>query len=1752
MISVFAGSTANNPFILSKGAGDTYGEFRVNGLSAGTESAGEISSLSAIVAYYPYDSNVTVKANEGVYTINATFPATQTYSASGTFGNGAAPAVAVTSSVFDANLKFKNVGSVIKVKLKGDATITKVVFSANADLAGKCSITASNKDVPTVEVTEASQAVTIDCGEGVKLSAETATTFVAAILPIARLEGGITVSYYDNNGKKMDYTYGADKVREIQRSVSYTMPEELTYEGAQEAEIVVKTADELRAIAEQVNEGTDYFEGKTIILANDIDLDGKEWTPIGSAAKDHGFMGNFDGKGYTIKNLTIENIALDSDGYAYAGLFGVTEGIDKDNQNYIKDFTIENVTISTTGHIASAAIAYPYYTVVENITVKGDIKIEGGDYTAGVLAYTRRCVAASNLAIEGNEGSSITGGQVVGGVISDIQTNGGLIADYSGFSASGLTISAKNKVGGISGIICKQTLDGATVKNVVLSGDAQVGVVSGAFGDVSTIKNVVTENVTGASDVIGATYKTNNPVQAKVGDTYYATLVDALATGESSDITLLYPVTVAAGEEVTLDLNGRTVSHEKKCTASYQMIYNKGTLTIKDNVGGGKISFKDTSAGDPNFGWGSYTIRNEGKLIVENGTIEHLGAQDKHMICAIFQYSGSTTINGGTISTPNYRSARLWKGDMTINGGEFDGQLWVQAVDNSASLTINGGTFGPNGGDGSSVFVTNDTYSVALAVNGGTFTTKIGCSDVTKEGVKGSVKGGVFTEAAKTGTNSKLIASGCEFVETGDGNWTLSKAVEVNGDTYTISSAAGMLWFAEQVNSGADYFEGKTIVLAGDIDLAGQEWTPIGSYTMAHGFMGNFDGQGYTIKNLKITDSKLTPDSDNYVYAGLFGVTEGIDKDNQNYIKDFTIENVTISTTGHIASAAIAYPYYTVVENITVKGDIKIEGGDYTAGVLAYTRRCVAASNLAIEGNEGSSITGGQVVGGVISDIQTNGGLIADYSGFSASGLTISAKNKVGGISGIICKQTLDGATVKNVVLSGDAQVGVVSGAFGDVSTIKNVVTENVTGASDVIGATYKTNNPVQAKVGDTYYETLVDALAKVQAGETITLLHDINSSEIIVINKDITLDGNGKTLTSTAGRAINVSGVAEATIKNLTINASGERAINIIQNSKKVIIDNVTATAANYTVNVAGSAPGVQVAISNSTLTGLNVVNVAGAGANVTVSNSTINCNDTNPTSGEDYAALTLNKDAVNGKITATDCTINVTEGSDSFPGNNGAEGGVVTINGSTDGVAVMVAYIVDSSYYYYAFPSLAAALEFAKPGQTVTLLRDVESSEILVINKNITLDGNGKTLKSTAGRAINVSGASKATIKNLTINASGERAINIIQNSKEVVIDNVTATAANYTVNVASSAPGVQVAISNSTLTGLNVVNVAGAGANVTVSNSTINCNDTSDIEGYAALCLNKDAVDGKIIATNCVVNVTGGSYKGSNGAKGGVVTINGSTEGVKSIVAIIDYGTNYYSFTTLKSALAKVEAGETIILQNDVELTEALVVEAGKNFTLDLNGKTISQKKAQTAAYGMIVNKGTLTIKDNVGGGKISYADVTAYTADVNYASNTITNYGTLNIESGIVENVTDDSVMNHSYPHAIDAYPGSTTNVKGGTVKSVNYDCIRLFCNSTTSATTVNISGGKIINRVSFQNPSSNAAGYGRLNITGGEFTTVGGVNANVRLLNFSQDVTNMKAEISGGTFDKGVKTQNYGSWTADWSWLTISNITINKL
>ena len=415
---------------------------------------------------------------------------------------------------------------------------------------------------------------------------------------------------------------------------------------------------------------------------------------------------------------------------------------------------------------------------------------------------------------------------------------------------------------------------------------------------------------------------------------------------------------------------------------------------------------------------------------------------------------------------------------------------------------------------------------------------------------------------------SKVVIDGVEYVQIYD---DVHGVYTVNGE-YVVAAPSQLEKLATLVNGGKT-FEGITVVLANDIDLNNQEWTPIGSASVDHGFMGNFDGNGKTIKNLSIKN--INPDSDGSVYAGLFGVTEGTDKDNQNIIQNLTIENVDINLNGDIVAAAIAYPYYTKIENVTVKGNISIKGRHYTAGVLAYTRRCVDAKNISIIGNEDSVIEGDITVGGVISDIQMNGGLTANYSNFSATGLTIKGTKCVGGISGIICNQTLDGATVKNVtIVCGDDRKGIVAGAEGGKSTIENVVYENVTGATRVIGATYDG--------GLIFVSTADELIEALEAGKGVFLANDIkinpaNMSNAygktgINVKNGQTIDGGGHTLNiqgagGTWDSGINTTG---GVIKNITVTGSF-RGIFINHNSdhsEKVVLKNVTTTGTVYTIS--------------------------------------------------------------------------------------------------------------------------------------------------------------------------------------------------------------------------------------------------------------------------------------------------------------------------------------------------------------------------------------------------------------------------------------------------------------------------------------------------------------------------------------------------------------------------------------------------------
>ena len=195
---------------------------------------GTVESISNNVAYYPYSSGTELAKDGSSYLLDGIeLPATQTY-AEGSFGNGSFPMVAVTSSVSDLTLKFKNVLGGIKFQLKGSASIASISISGNADekLCGAANVTVFTSATPTIELTDAeAKTVTLDCGtEGVQLNTETATSFVIALPPMT-MASGFTATVTDTDGRTMEIK--SVKSQEIRRSGILKMPV-LDYVGTAE------------------------------------------------------------------------------------------------------------------------------------------------------------------------------------------------------------------------------------------------------------------------------------------------------------------------------------------------------------------------------------------------------------------------------------------------------------------------------------------------------------------------------------------------------------------------------------------------------------------------------------------------------------------------------------------------------------------------------------------------------------------------------------------------------------------------------------------------------------------------------------------------------------------------------------------------------------------------------------------------------------------------------------------------------------------------------------------------------------------------------------------------------------------------------------------------------------------------------------------------------------------------------------------------------------------------------------------------------------------------------------------------------------------------------------------------------------------------------------------------------------------------------------------------------------------------------
>ena len=227
----------------------------------------------------------------------------------------------------------------------------------------------------------------------------------------------------------------------------------------------VYNADGLMNVAELVNGGKSDIN---ITLDTDIDLTGKDWTPIGTDY-DNSYKGTFDGGGHTITGLTFTT------NDEYAGLFGwlnragtvknvVMEGVQiTSNQIYGGSIggvvgyswgTIENCSVSGSvsgtvyvGGVVGVQIGGSITGCSSSATVKGTVDVGGVAGQTNSSATLTACYATGNVIIEMAPNKNIAGGSLVG-----MNAGSSLLACYAtGNVTSTGSSTGKVHIGGFLG-----------------------------------------------------------------------------------------------------------------------------------------------------------------------------------------------------------------------------------------------------------------------------------------------------------------------------------------------------------------------------------------------------------------------------------------------------------------------------------------------------------------------------------------------------------------------------------------------------------------------------------------------------------------------------------------------------------------------------------------------------------------------------------------------------------------------------------------------------------------------------------------------------------------------------------------------------------------------------------------------------------------------------------------------------------------------------------------------------------------------------------------------------------------------------------------------------------------------------------------------------------------------------------------------------------------------------------------------------
>ena len=1403
------------------------------------------------------------------------------------------------------------------------------------------------------------------------------------------------------------------------------------------ASSVVSTSEELVAAIAAANDGDTITlgEGEFTTYGNTSPEKsltfvgagtGTVWT-IGDLDKDVGGEGNGDCSFDGCNTVTFRNMTLKSNGADYRGFIRISN------------------------------------TVVENCTLKGKTaywgyetaKFEDSTFNAPVGGYALWDYSTKAMTFEGctfnisGKGVNVYVEQpstdartveVNGCTVNSDKAGKAFLNIKNSTQSYDVTLSGTNTVNGLTadGTTGSALYQVETTKVTETTGNPVTVKAKADDGTVTTLYEVKETVEASVAEVNGAKYKS---LQAAVDAAKSGATVTLLADTREN-------VTVSKNA-IVLDLNGHTLNGGTENAKPALTVDNK-KVTLKDSSEAqtGTIKREDTADTKTSH----YVIDIQGKngfMIVESGKVENNsgipGVKGSSLIrLGNDSVSGwpTLTIKGGTFTQDNFIAIKVDRGTLHLLGGTVNSANSF-AIENWNNAYIKGGTV--NGTVSTWVYSTGAAFS-KLEISGGTVNGNVASVNYDNAADKqarvyvtgGTVTGtlGTYTynnglvamdETAKAtievtgGTFSKdptqYVVEDSAISKNDDGTYGVAKTYLAKiGDTeyYTMDEAFHAVKAGETIVMLRDYTTNK-VQNSGDesftIDLGGHTWTANIVDTASAAFEINYSDVTLTVKNGKVVSSQLaglipsamsgtiTYNNSKLVFDGVEMTANGhsgIETNGSNTNDTVTLKNSTLNVPNGYGI------YFPSSGTLTIDNSVinaKTMGVQVCSGSLnisgAGTAITVTGDGIAKTENDGAIEDGA-----AISIVERTGykGLIAIK--VESGTFTAKAGNDA------VKAYKWDNTNKTESAFDNSKNVVAVSGGTFSSEVDKSLCADGFIPTQNEDGTYGVKEGKFVAEVGSTKYETLAEAVAAAEDGQTVTLLADVADCGSLTISKNITLDGGGHTISGNSSISVNMPGnaAADVTIKNVTFKdiANGNKlsAFYFSQVKGKLTITGCTFDSIEYEAIQVTPMEGAEVNVSN------NVFRAKADGTQVRhihiemAYGSGFDCEGQN-------IKLTVTDNQLHGAVSG-DASMGIwwvgTDSTLKVDGNYMEHPETVSITLANSGVhynrgdliyparsqadvdvddlmpAVIVADKASGESKINAYNTLADAVAAAQDGQTVRLLADVEQNTQLAIDKSITLDLNGKTIKNTADIWGDNANAILSITKGAKVTITGNGTIDAKENDC-------------YAINMVKG----DLTIENGTFYG-NVSVVQVQEGTLSVKGGTFDLHQKW--EGSSKYLIN--CIDDAYVGGSANVAISGGTFVGfdpnvspeqkvdgktpSFAAPGVGITRNenGSFTAVDGMTAqILDKdGNSVKAYNTLADAVAAAQDGQTVRLLADVTLDAQIAT--GKAITIDGQSKyTIKAAKKLASAdgkAGMFYRtqsaKGTLTFLNvTLDGGGVS---------------------------------------------------------------------------------------------------------------------------------------------------------------------------------